>query len=370
MAETQLRAPTVTTLRQGAEGWRGPVIDSDVHVVVPALEALYPYIDEVWIEVARERGWHGPTNERPYPTGSLAYTRSEWRPADGRPPASSLELVRPQLLDVIEPEYAILNCTYPVDSGNPDMSVALARAVNDWIRAEWLDQDPRLRASILLPTSADPRAMVDEIERVATDTRFVQTLLPVRSGMLYGKRLYWPVFEAITRAGLVAGIHWGGTNHGIAPRQSGWPSRYIEEYAGEIGVYEAQLISLIAEGTFQHCPTLRVTMMDIGFTWVPMWMWDMDRNWRAMRREVPWITRYPFEIVRDHIRFTSAPLDVDSPEELAELMSWLGSEEMVLFATDYPHTHDDDLGALLSPMTDSVRKSVMAGNARRWYGLQ
>jgi uncharacterized protein len=188
--------------------------------------------------------------------------------------------------------------------------------------------------------------------------------------MLYGKRLYWPVFEAIEHAGLVAGIHWGGSNHGIQPTQSGWASRYIEEYVGEIGMYESQLISLIGEGLFQHCPTLRVTMMDIGFTWVPMWVWDMDRNWKAMRREIPWIKQYPFAIVREHVRFTSAPLDADSAEELTEIMSWLGSDEMVLFATDYPHTHDDDLGVLLPAMTDSSQQSVMADNARRWYGLQ
>jgi uncharacterized protein len=226
-----------------------------------------------------------------------------------------------------------------------------------------------LRASILLPTSANPAGMVDEIERVAADSRFVQASFPVRSGILYGKRLFWPVYEALARNGLVAGIHWGGSNYGLAPTPSGWPSRYIEEYVAEVQVYESQLMSLVAEGTFQRIPDLRVTMMDIGFTWVPMWLWDMDRNWKGMRREVPWLTTYPFEIVREHFRFTVAPLDADSRDELAELIKWLGSDELLLFGSDYPHTHDDDLSVLLGAVSDDARPRLMAANARDWYRL-
>jgi 3-phenylpropionate/trans-cinnamate dioxygenase ferredoxin subunit len=32
------------------------------------------------------------------------------------------------------------------------MAAAFARALNDWIAKEWLDRDPRLRASIVVPT--------------------------------------------------------------------------------------------------------------------------------------------------------------------------------------------------------------------------
>lgn len=42
----------------------------------------------------------------------------------------------------------ILNCIYAIDGlHNPDAAIALAGAVNDWLIAEWLEQDPRLRAS-------------------------------------------------------------------------------------------------------------------------------------------------------------------------------------------------------------------------------
>ena len=44
--------------------WEGPVIDCDVHAVVPSLDALSPFLPRVWIRAAEERGWTGWTNIR------------------------------------------------------------------------------------------------------------------------------------------------------------------------------------------------------------------------------------------------------------------------------------------------------------------
>jgi uncharacterized protein len=349
--------------------WSGPVIDADVHAVVPGLTALYPYLEDVWIQHIEEREWDGPRSGPVYPDGLESSARPEWLPQDGRTPASEVELLQADVLDRIGADAAIVNCVYAIDGGPPDFSLALAQATNDWLIAEWLERDTRLRASIVLPSRDDPAAIAAEIDRVGSHPGFVQALLPVRSGAAYGKRLYWPVFEAIVRNDLVAGIHWGGSNNGLPTTPSGWPSRYIEEYVGEIQLFESQLISLLAEGTFQKFPTLRVSLLEIGFTWVPMWMWDFDRNWQGMRREVPWLRQAPFEIVREHVRFSVAPLDAPDSAGLAPIISWLGSEDLLMFATDYPHYHDDELSVLLGALPETMRPKVMAENAREWYRL-
>lgn len=353
----------------GRGDWKGPIIDADVHAVVPSIEALYPYLDPVWHQYIDERKWAGPSPAMTYPPNLPASARSEWRPEDGTVPASKLELLQEHVLDKSDVEIAIINCVYPIDGGHPDVSKALARAVNDWLTVEWLDRDPRLRASMILPGRNDPAEMIAEIDRLGDHPGFVQALLPVRSGQMYGNRNYWPLFEAIIRHDLVAGIHWGGSNNGLPPTPSGWPSFFIEEYVSEIQVFEAQLMNLIAEGIFQKFPTLRISMLEIGFTWVPMWMWDIDRNWKGMRREVPWLTRPPFEDVREQVRFSVSPLDVDSATELKPIIDWLGSDEMLLYATDYPHAHDDDLSVLLDAMPEEARPRVMSENAREWYRL-
>ena len=47
-----------------------------------------------------------------------------------------------------------------------DLSAALCRAINNWLVAEWLDRDPRLRASIVVPVHS-PDLAAEEIERCA-----------------------------------------------------------------------------------------------------------------------------------------------------------------------------------------------------------
>jgi hypothetical protein len=54
---------------------------------------------------------------------------------------------------------------------------------------------------------------------------------------------------------------------------------------------------------------------------------------------------------------------------MANILRWLGPENLLMFATDYPHRHDDDLGALLSLMPEQQQAQVMSETAREWYKL-
>lgn len=350
------------------EIWSGSVIDCDVHANVPSIETLFEYQDKLWVQWAKERGYRGPEGAAiVYPPGAPTTARPEWRP-DGKVAASDLSLVREQILDPWNVERAVINCYYGVDAlRHPDWAAALASAINDWIIDQWLDKDPRLVASITIP-ARDPAAAAAEIDRVGGHPGFVQVLVPIRSERLYGQRVFRPLYEAITRNDLVMGLHWGGTVDNI-PNTSGAASWWVEEYSGEWAIYAAQVTSMIAEGVFTTFPTLRVAVMESGFTWVPFWGWRMNQKWKGMRREIPWVTRPPFDILREHFRFSTTPVDAGPPEQMKKLIGWLHSEDMLMFATDYPHMHDDDIPALLDALPETMRPAVMADTARDWYRL-
>lgn len=348
--------------------WTGSVIDCDVHANVPSIEALFPYLAEAWIEGTKERGWKGPTGPRlSYPVGAASTARDEWR-HDGLEPASKLSMLQADVLDPWNVDRAVLNCYYGIDSlRHPDWAAALARSVNDWLIAEWLDKDPRLVASLVIP-ARDPQAAAAEIDRVGAHPQFKQVMLPVRSERLYGQRIFNPIYEAATRHDLVVGLHWGGTTED-APSPTGYASWYAEEYAAETQLYLAQLTSMIFEGTFQKFPTLRVAVMEGGFSWVPGWGWSMNKKWKGLRRETPWVDRLPLDIVRDHIRFSVAPADLGPREHSQRVIEWLGSDDLLMFATDYPHRHDDDIAELLEIVPESMRPKLMSETARDWYRL-
>ncbi|MGY3567714.1 amidohydrolase family protein [Sinomonas sp. RB5] len=348
--------------------WSGSVIDCDVHANVPSIETLFDYMDPVWVQGTIERGWHGPIGPRlSYPPGAATTAREEWRPG-GAEPASELAFLQKDILDPWQVERAVLNCYYGVDSlRHPDWAAALASSVNDWLIAEWLEKDPRLAASLVIP-ARDPQAAAAEIDRVGSHPGFVQVMLPVRSERLYGQRVFHPIYEAAVRNGLVVGLQWGGTTED-APSPTGYASWYAEEYAAETQVYLAQLTSMVFEGVFQKFPQLRVSVMEGGFSWVPMWGWSMNKKWKGLRRETPWVDRLPLEIVRDHVRFSVAPADLGPREHSERIIEWLGSEDMLMFATDYPHRHDDRIEELLEIVPETMRPKLMSENARNWYRL-
>src|ERR1700722_16907381 len=162
------------------------VVDCDVHPTVPGMSVLLPYLDDHWREAVVRRGIDDQATIS-YPTINPLTFRSDWKDASGKA-ATSVTMLAEQVLDPFGTTYAICNCLYGAQAAfSEDLGVAIARAVNDWIAREWLDRDPRLRASIVVPQQ-NAELAVEEIERVAGDRRFLQVLLLAGGGLPLGRR--------------------------------------------------------------------------------------------------------------------------------------------------------------------------------------
>ena len=44
----------------------------------------------------------------------------------------------------------------------------------------------------------------------------------------------------------------------------------------------------------------------------------MDKTWRGVRSEVPWVDRRPTELIREHVRLTLQPFD----ERFERMVAW------------------------------------------------
>jgi uncharacterized protein len=343
-----------------------PLIDCEVQAVVQSIETLEPFLSSHWREVIATTQFKGPT-DTPYPPALPTSRRPGLDDLDGRPPGATLASIRTQALDPLGAELAILTCAYGVESvRNPDAAAAIASAINDWLAAGFLEREPRLRASISVP--AQPAMAAEEIARVAADPRFVQVYLPVRSALPYGNRVWLPLLEAAVEHDLPLALHFGGSP-GLPPTASGWPTYYVEEFADMATAFQSQLTSLIAEGAFDRFPALRVVLAGSGFSWLPAWMWRFDKVWRGLRREVPWNTRPPSVTVREQVRVTLQPVDGPAdPAALLTVIEQLGSDELLMFSSDYPRGHaDEGLDALPAGMPPDLRRAILSGNARAFY---
>jgi uncharacterized protein len=312
-------------------------VDCDIHLPVPGMGQLLPYLDDFWRDMVTSRGMDrldlaslgkSPMSVRP-----------DWRLPAGREP--DLDTIRAHLLDRWNLRFGICSCIHgAIALHSEDLGAAIVRAVNDWVADKWLQHEPRLRASILVHAD-NPRRAVEEIERRSGDRRFVQVLMLVTQNSLFGKRINWPIFEAAEKHDLPVAIH-AGSLYRYPPSMIGWPSYYINDCVNQSFAFQAQLMSMLMEGLFSKFPRLRVVLLESGFSWLPNFLWRANKTWKGTRMEIPWVDRLPADIIRQHVRVTTQPFDCPaSADRLEKVMKQIGSDDVMLFASDYPHWHFD-----------------------------
>ncbi|HEX4112811.1 MAG TPA: amidohydrolase family protein [Stellaceae bacterium] len=342
-------------------------IDCDIHPALPGTSSLLPYLDDYWRDtMTMIMKGNARMELNSYPPNAPLTSRPDWR-TPGRKAGSELGLLREQALDHFGLRYAICNCVYGIQAiYNPDLGAALCRAMNDWMAKEWLDPEPRLRASIVI-SLMDPDAAAEEIERRAADKRFVQVLVLAMGEMPLGRRAYWPIYRAAEKHKLPIGVHAGGMMR-HAPTQSGYPSYLAEDYVHQAQAFATQTISFVAEGVFAKFPELRVVLIESGVSWLPGLMWRVSKDWRGVRTEVPWLKKIPADIIRDHFRLTIQPLDAPpDPALIGRLLDQIGSDEMLLFATDYPHWQFDGDEVVPTGLPASLLRKIMVDNPLATY---
>src|ERR1700761_1500675 len=343
-------------------------IDCDFHLAISGNQPLMPYLEPYWREMFQVRGIDRMNMDlSSYPPNSPLCGRPDWRPKTGIP-GSDFERARQQGLDAFGTRFAICNCLHGAQMlFSEDLAAVMCRAVNDYIAKEWLDREPRLRASIVVPAQ-NPEMAAEEIERLAGDRRFVQVLMLVMGEKTLGHRYHWPIYRAAEKHDLPIGIHAGSMfRQALSP--AGWSSYYLEDYVLQAQAFESQLLSLIVEGVFAKFPALKVVMIESGISWLPNFLWRANKTWRGVRIEVPWVKQPPAEIVRNSVRFTLQPFDEPPDSSLVEkVIDQIGSDELLLFSTDYPHWHYDGYDDVLPQgLPPGLAQKIMVDNPLKTY---
>jgi uncharacterized protein len=342
------------------------IIDVDVHEQFQSVKELLPYLDEHWRRYIVQYGWSGMPKESPYGVPSTGgNTRLDWRPEGEQVRASTVDLMRTQLLEGEGISLAILNGLFHVSSlsGWYEFAAALAAAYNDWQVEHWLEKEPRLRGSVHV-VAHDPVVAAREIDRVAGHPQIVQVFLPTVTDRQYGDPFYRPIFEAAARNDLVVTLHHGSETRTVL----GYPRYFVEWHSAIPHANQAQLTSLIFNGLFDALPDLKVVVLETGVTWVPHTMWRLDQQYRGLRLEVPWVKRLPSEHIRDNVRVATQPFDEISKTHFEQLVDMMGSDELLMISTDYPHFDaDSPTRGLPAGLSDELVQKIRYHNALATY---
>jgi hypothetical protein len=112
-----------------------------------------------------------------------------------------------------------------------------------------------------------------------------------------------------------------------------------------------------------------VALLGSGFSWLPAFVWRLDKEWRGMRREVPWVRRAPSASIAEHVRVGLQPIDAPAAE-LETVLAELPADDLLMFCTDHPRSQfDADEQALPDEIPDPARARIVDSTARAFYRL-
>ncbi|MFE2995736.1 amidohydrolase family protein [Nocardia sp. NPDC059246] len=352
------------------------VVDADVHNISYP-QALLPYLPKRWVEHLNTYGIrtrHETDISPPLRPGAQRYDATPPCGVAGGDPL----FAREQHLDAFGVDIAILN-NIPgqiTHSGGNDpvvFSAALETANNDWTMDQWFGSDPRWRGSVAIQYD-NPAFAVKEIERCRElDDRWVQVIASTRTERPFGHEKYWPLFDILTHYDMPLAFHPGGSGMNQLSG-AGWPSYYFENHSGYQNGALSHVASLVFEGVFDRWPTLKVVIVEGGWSWVAPFAWRLDRNFEVLGGEVSHLQRKPSEYLSEHFWFTTQPMEEPTKpawfkDAFAQFCS-LGLGERLMFSSDYPHwDYDSPAEALPRDLPPDVRRSIMADAAAALYGF-
>jgi uncharacterized protein len=348
------------------------LVDCDVHPTPRSPEEFREHMPEPW----RSRGVPDTrlamTVRAPYSNpGPGTARRGDAEPPGKGPACSDPDFTAQQLFGDAGVDLAMLLPLSIRGMTNPEHEQALCSGLNNWLGATWLDEYNRYQRfyGALRVCAERPDLAVAEIERWAGHPYFKLVMLgPYTMGPL-GQPQYHPIYEAAARHGLAVGIHvnrWMAM-HNLSP--VGFQSYFLEHQVTYPFVYLPHLVSFLAEGVFEKYPDLRLSMIEGGFTWAPPILWRLDNLWEEFH-EMPLLSRKPSEHVREHVRFTTQPMDEPaSKSELTLALDAIDAEHTLMFSTDYPHYDFDDPPRILQKLPQPLRPRVAYLNALEWYSL-
>lgn len=337
------------------------VVDADAHLSERA-EQLVPYLDEPYASLfgASETGANVATPS--YPKDEL------FRSLGGKVQWAEVKDAQAEreAMDRFGIDYVLLtptlNLYLPIFSDDR-FAHALAKAYNDFVIAEFLDDGPDGFKAAATVSPLKPDRAAEEIDRVADHPDVVAALVG-STGVFppLGDTRYDPLYDALSDHGLPLVLH-GATGSFISAHpfikrglKSYWELHVVSHPFSQM----IQLTSLIGQGFPERYPDVDVVMQEAGVGWIPYTMYRMDNEYGKRRSEVPLLEKKPSEYIKDQWYFTSQPMaEPRETKHLAWMIEMFDGTESLMFSTDYPHYDFDTPDELFTMVSGHFDRAAL-----------
>jgi predicted TIM-barrel fold metal-dependent hydrolase len=353
------------------------VIDADFHPMpVPSDPQIADHMSRRWKDYIAEYGM-GFSYSGLFAPAQREFTHRLDAVKENRVGVDPL-WAKQQVLDPFDMSGVVLTCpqSYILNSGGnmpEELSAELARAYNNALAYTWMAADPRYYAAIVIPR--DLPNVVDEIRRCKEGeygSRFVSVLMSPAGQEPLGRQRYWDIFEACTHYNLPITFHVPGMGRQITG--AGNTNFYGEMHMNFASLPMTLVSSLIFEGVFERFPSLRVALIELGWSWAVPYSWRLDAAWTKLRGEVPHLRSKPSDYLRKHFWFTTQPIEeperLEDTESVYEMLEEAGFADRLMFSSDYPHwDFDSPYESVPETFPLARRRRILGQNASQLFGI-
>ena len=233
-------------------------------------------------------------------------------------------------------------------TGDAELQYAGTRA-HTRAMVDFCSHDPRLMPVALIPLDLPERAIAELDAALELGCRAIHVPSDAPGGLTRGFSPAHvdlePFWARIAEARAAAVLHIGGGR--LLPRayhQNGRP-RPTDWLGGGENLRGKDfpathhspanfLTAMVLDGVFDRHPELRCGVIELGASWVPGLVRNLDHAFDSFRRNEPLMQELslrPSEFIQRQVKFTPFPF-----EDVGWLVEQAG-EELFLFSSDYPH---------------------------------
>jgi len=290
----------------------------------------------------------------------------EWHVRVRRRPRAPGDLEK--RLSVMKDEGIVYSLLFPsraMDVGtqrDKRFAAAFCHAYNDYI-AGFCREAEQLQGVALLPFQ-DVTAAVAEIKRAVTQLGLSGVVLSSFGLKEHiGSSTFWPIYQEMERLNVPLMIH-ASIQGPTGDRRA--DSFLLQHTVGRPVATRYDCAALIFAGVVEKFPKLRVAFLENRAAWVPYWMDYLDAKWEKRRADAPLLKAKPSTYMTSGNFFYSA-----EPEEksLPHVLDRIG-DDLIVFATDYPHSGSAFTADLLdrSDISDEAKSKILHDNGKRLFG--
>ncbi|MCZ6789416.1 MAG: amidohydrolase family protein [Chloroflexi bacterium] len=268
-------------------------------------------------------------------------------------------------IDVIYPTHVSSYCAL----NDVGFESALYRAYHRWIH-DFCAQAPDRLKWTLVTNMRDPQETCAEVKRWVEDQTMVGIYMPPNGpdNMLLDDPTLLPVYGLAQELDLPILIH-GGTARppyqpGTFDLQGTWFLQHglLNPWAGM-----ASMGAIVGGGILERFPKLRVAVVETAAGWLPAILDRFDSHYIMSPGHVPYLKQMPSEVIKNSGQYFHG---IDTWESTLEDVVKHVGEDMLLFATDWPHGDTAWPQAVQQVMewdglSDTVKQKIFAGNAMR-----